>query len=302
MNNKASLTALMSAYARAYVSQNNINPIFNDSLARELLTDEEYNMIGGYILDGISFFTSKTKANFRGDGEALKYIVETQFAPTPLARTRFCEDSLKVSVLTGTEQYVILGAGLDTFSLRERTLMKRLAVFEVDHPLTQEDKIKRIKRAGFAIPENLYFVPCDFSKDNFSEKLISAGFDINKKTFFSWLGVSYYLYREEIEKFIENLSSVAADGSSLVFDYADSGLFLSDVGRVKNMIAMAKKSGEEMKSSFDCLSMENLLSKYGFLTYEHLDTKEIQRRYFGGRSDNLSAFENINYALAVIKK
>lgn len=124
----------------------------------------------------------------------------------------------------------------------------------------------------------------------------------NKKTFFSWLGVSFYLYKDEIEKFLKQISSFAADGSTLLFDYADSGLFLSDVKRIQNMISMAQAGGEPLKSSFDYMNMESMLSDCGFLVYEFLSAGNIQEKYFRNRTDFLTAFENINYTLAVIKK
>ncbi|MDY3972062.1 MAG: class I SAM-dependent methyltransferase, partial [Clostridia bacterium] len=230
-----------------------------------------------------------------------RWIVETQLAPTPLARAKFCDDSLKTAVMTGTEQYVILGAGLDTFAWRESELMQKLSVFEVDHPLTQEDKKQRLERAKLDMRENLHFVPVDFTKDNLRDRLAENGFDENKKTFFSWLGVSYYLSQDEIGGFLENLSSFAADGSTLLFDYADENLFTSDVRRVQNMLAMAQAGGEPMKSCFSYGCLEKLLSKYNFLIYEFLSTNDIQEKYFGNRTDFLTAFENINYALAVLK-
>ena len=111
-----------------------------------------------------------------------------------------------------------------------------------------------------------------------------------------------YLYRDEMETMLQSVAALAADGSSLVFDYADAGLFLSNVKRVQRMLAMAKTGGAELKSSFNQLSMELMLSDYGFLVYEHLNCKEIQKRYFSGRSDGLSAFEHISFAHAVWKK
>ena len=197
---------------------------------------------------------------------------------------------------------MILGAGMDTFAFRCPDLLQTVDVFEVDHPLTQADKEERIRRAGWAVPEKLHFVPVDFTKDDLGTTLLSAGYSPEKKSFFSWLGVSMYLDRASIEGMLRNIAALAADGSDLVFDYADAGLFLSDVKRVQNMLAMAKAGGEEMKSSFDQLSLELMLSECGFLVYEHLNREEIQSRYFSGRTDWLSAFEHIGYAHAVLKK
>ena len=266
------------------------------------MTDEEYSMIAGYILSGIDFFAPDKKDSFENNKETLKYLVNTQIAPTPLARAAFCEEALKTSLQTGTKQYVILGAGLDTFAFREQELLKRYEVFELDHPLTQKDKMERIKRAGWNLPEKLHFVPIDFTKDNIGDKLIEAGFKPEEKTFISWLGVFMYLEQSAIEKVLQNLSSLAANGSDLIFDYADDGLFQAEERRVQNMIAMAKAGGEEMKSCFDQMSLEHMLSTHHFLTYEHLSRREIQSRFFSERNDWLSAFEHINYVHAVLRK
>lgn len=300
-NNKVSITSLMSAFGRAYHVENAKHPVFADTKAKELMTEEEYKMIAGYILGGIDFFAPDKKGTFASDKDALRYLVYTQIAPTPLARARFCEDSLKTAMGTGTEQYVILGAGMDTFAFREPEFMAKYKVYEVDHPMTQKDKIDRIQRTDWAIPENLYFVPVDFSKDNLKEKLLNAGFDTTKKTFFSWLGVSYYLSTEEIESMLSCLSELSAEGSTLMFDYADEGLFTSKVKRVQNMIAMAAAGGEPMKSCFSYQTLEKLLEKYQFRIYELLAPEDIQSSYFVNRSDELTAFEHIAYVTAVIK-
>ena len=300
MNNKASITALLSAFGRAWHTEHEENPIFSDHKAKTLLSDEEYKMMSTYVLSGIDFFAPEKKDIFKDDTETMRYLINTHIAPTPLCRSVYCETALKTAMRTGTEQYVILGAGFDTFAFREQEFVQRYMVYEIDHPKTQADKMERIARAGLDIPDNLIFVGVDFTQDNLGEMLLSAGFDETKKTFFSWLGVSYYLCREDIEKMLVNISSFAADGSTLLFDYADAGLFSSDEKRVQNMIAMAKAGGEEMKSSFDYWSMEQMLSDYGFLIYEFLEPNDIQTQIIGNR--DMKAFEQINYVQAVIKK
>ena len=191
---------------------------------------------------------------------------------------------------------------MDAFAFREPEFLRKYDVFEVDHPLTQEDKKRRIQRAGWTVPDKLHFVPVDFTKDDLRTKLLEAGFSPEKKTFFSWLGVSMYLDRDSIEAMLQNIADLATDGSSLVFDYADAGLIHSDVKRVQNMLAMAKAGGEEMRSCFDQRSLEQMLSEHGFLVYELMNCNEIQQRYFPERTDWLSAFEHIDYAHAVLEK
>lgn len=300
MENKASITALMSAFGRAFHAENEEYPVFNDCMAKKLMSNDEYNMLSGYILSGIDFFAPEKKNGFKSDKEALSYIVNTHIAPTPLCRAAYCESALETAFRTGTEQYVILGAGLDTFAFRKSEIAEKHKIYEVDHPATQSDKILRIERAGWTVPQNLVFVGVDFTKNILKEELEKYGFDKTKKTIFSWLGVSYYLYRDEIENMLRSLSEIMSDGSTLLFDYADAGLFLSKEPRVRNMIEMAKGCGEEMKSSFDGVSMEMMLSDYGFLVYEILEPADIQKQII--KNTGMKAFEHINYVQAVYKK
>ena len=302
MNNRQSMTALMSAFVRAYHAERSDDPVFADTKARELMTETEYEAIKGYILGGIDCLAPEKIVALGNDGETLDCLINTHLAPTPLARAKYCEDSLKSAVRTGCGQYVILGAGYDTFAFRKTEQGEKLTVFEVDHPLTQQDKATRIKRAGLKMPPNLRFVPVDFEKDNLEEKLTAAGFDRRKKSFFSWLGVSYYLSGAQIDAMLSSLTALSSDGSTLLFDFADENLFSTPVRRVRSMLSMAESAGEPMKSCFAYNELERLLEKHGFLIYELLGERDIQERFFAHRKDGLKAFEHINFALTVFKK
>ena len=228
--------------------------------------------------------------------------MNVHIAPSPLCRAAYTEKALKAAVLTGTKQYVILGSGLDTFAFRKPEFLSKYWVFEVDHPLTQADKLERITRAGWTIPDNLSFVPVDFTKDSLTERLIAAGFDPSVKSFFSWLGVTYYLSSEAIDTMLSALSSICANGSALVFDYPDEDFFAAPEKRVQNTIMMAKAGGEPMKSAFSYAELEKLLEKHGFLIYELLTPDDIQRDVIDKAGADLKAFEHVNYCLAVRKK
>lgn len=156
-----SLTALISAFSRAYHALNNEVTIFNDSLARDLLTDEEFNQIAKNMSNGIGFFNP----SFVGEPEqALRWVVDNQLSPSPLGRAAFAEKSLEWAVRTGTEQYLIWGAGYDTFAYRQPLWAKALQIFEVDHPATARDKQERLKSAGIVIPDNVHYIEADFTK------------------------------------------------------------------------------------------------------------------------------------------
>ena len=219
--NKASITALMSSFGRAFHAENEEHPVFADHLAKELMTADEYAAVQGYILGGAQFFEPEINPAALQLKELLRRLVNVHIAPSPLCRAAYTERALKAAVLTGTKQYVILGAGLDTFVFREPEFLSKHSVFEVDHPLTQADKRERITRAGWTVPDNFTFIPVDFAKDNLAERMIAAGFDPAAKSFFSWLGVTYYLSAEAIDAMLSSLSELCADGSTLVFDYPD---------------------------------------------------------------------------------
>lgn len=301
MNNKASITALMSSFGRAFHAENEEHPVFADYLAKGLMTEEEYAAVGSYIIGGARFFEPETDPEKQEPRELLRRLVNVHIAPSPLCRAAYTEQALKAAALTGTGQYVILGAGLDTFAFREKEFSSKHRVFEVDRPPTQADKKERIARAGWTIPANLTFVPVDFAKDSLTERLIACGFDPSAKSFFSWLGVTYYLSEEAIGKTLAELSSLCADGSELVFDYPDESFFDAAERRVQNTIMMAKAGGEPIQSSFSYSELEWLLKKYGFMIYELLTPGDIQRDIIGRAGAEMKAFEHVNYCLAVRK-
>lgn len=121
------------------------------------------------------------------------------------------------------------------------------------------------------------------------------------KTFFSWLGVTYYLSTEAINTMLAALSELCADGSSLVFDYPDENFFDASEKRVQNTIMMAKAGGEPMQSAFSYSEIEKLLEKHSFLIYELLTPDDIQRDIIDKAGTDMKAFEHVNYCLAVRK-
>ncbi|RTQ92635.1 class I SAM-dependent methyltransferase [Lysinibacillus telephonicus] len=301
--NESSLTSLVSAFGRAYHSIYDTPKIFDDFIIKDLITEEEFSAISNNMINGIQFFNKDIGQSFKNNpGEILKWITQVQLSPTPLARSAYCEKVLLNEVMLGVEQYVILGAGLDTFAFRHPELKNSLEIFEIDYPATQDFKKKRIDDAKFDLPNNLHFITMDFTTKFCHQDLLDEGFD-NKKTFFSLLGVSYYLTAEENASLINDLFANVPSGSSIVFDYADEKLF-EEIGfsnRVENMVKMASASGETMKSCFTYDEMENMLEKSGLLIYEHLSPTMINELFFRNRTDYLSAFETIHFIHAVKK-
>ncbi len=299
---ESSLTSLVSAFGRAYHSKYDTPKIFDDFIANKLITEEEFSAISKNMIEGIHFFNEEIGQKYKENPEKiLKWVTQVQLSPISLARSAYTEQVLLNELKLGVGQYVILGAGLDTFAFRFPEFEKNLEIFEVDHPATQQLKKKKLDDAGFDIPSNLHFVTMDFTKKFAEKKLVAAGFNPNKKTFISLLGVSYYLTKEENESLINNIFANIPSGSSIVFDYADETLFeiKGKSNRVENMVKLAYASGEPMKSNFTYSEIEGLLEKIGLLIYEHLSPENINDQFFQNRTDYLTSFETIHFIHAV---
>ena len=209
-----SMTALISAFARAYHSQTKAVKIFDDKIARLLFTDDEYRQISKSMTDGIGFFNP----NFSGsDKEALTWIADNQLCPTVLSHSAFAESSLKTAVLIGARQYLILGAGYDTFAYRQPEWGKLLQIFELDRSATINDKQKRLCCAEIETPDNVHYIAADLAKDSLSYALEqNKGFEKSRLSFCSMLGLTYYLSENDFSHLLAQLSSVLSGGSSLV--------------------------------------------------------------------------------------
>ena len=168
-----------------------------------------------------------------------------------ILRIRYAEDRLQEAISSGVQQYVILGAGLDTFALRQPSWADRLRIYEVDHPASQEMKRHQIQRIG-PLPSNLTLVPVDFETDRLDAALIEAGFDPEAPAFFAWLGVTCYLTREAVTDTIGQIAAVAAPGSKAVLDYRYPRRLVPAAGLalVEKMDRFVERRGEPMRSEY----------------------------------------------------
>lgn len=200
-------------------------------------------------------------------------------------RSRFAEDRLANAVARGVQQYVVLGAGLDTFAYRNPFALR---VFEVDHPATQAWKTELLAEARIAPPETATFVAVDFERDDLPKRLADAGFDLRQPAFFSWLGVTPYLTREAFDETLGFLSSTAR-GSGVAFDWCVEPSMLSAMERmaVEAIAARVAAAGEPFQLFFQPEDLEASLHAAGFDHVETLGREEINARYFADRSDGL---------------
>ena len=202
-----------------------------------------------------------------------------------VARSRYAEDNLKQAVEAGVRQYVLLGAGLDTFAYRNP--YEQVRVFEVDHPATQEWKRDLLARAGIAIPGSLRFAPVDFEAQSLAAQLEGAGFDAQAPAYFAWLGVVPYL---TLSAFRATVDFIAArpPGSGVTMDYGQPRSVLSGVEQKAHdvLAARVQLSGEPLQLFFTTAEMAAELA--GFARVEDLGYAEINARYFAGRTDQLA--------------
>jgi methyltransferase (TIGR00027 family) len=203
------------------------------------------------------------------------------------ARSRFSEDTLAVCVARGVRQIVVLGAGLDTFSLRNPYAGQGVRVFEVDYPATQGWKRERLKQAGLAVPASLTFAPVDFERQSLAEGLTAAGFQADRPAFFQWLGVAPYLTREAVSLTLNFIAAVPE--SEVVFDYAEPFENYPVEGRANVMAVAAKAAarGEPWLSLFDPAELAGVLHNKGFEVVEDLGMAAIADRFYGDLKEDI---------------
>ena len=194
------------------------------------------------------------------------------------ARSRIAEDALSKAVERGVRQVVILGAGLDTFALRNPHAA-RISIFEVDHPATQAWKRQRLVGAELAPPPWLTFVPVDFERDDLRQKLSSAGFQCTSVAFFTWLGVVPYLTKDAIDNTLGYVASVP--NSEVVFDYAEPPDAWSEDMKAYAAARMAQleKINEQWVSRFEPAAVAAILRSHGFDDMEDISFQQVVSRF-----------------------
>jgi methyltransferase (TIGR00027 family) len=194
------------------------------------------------------------------------------------ARARFAEDRIARAVAHGVRQVVVLGAGLDTFALRNPHRDMGLRVFEVDHPATQAWKRERLAAMKADIAP--VFAPVDFERDALDERLTAAGFDWRASAFFMWLGVVPYLTREAARATLTMIAR--APGAEVTFDYTEGRNRYHGEARAFHdaLLARVAAAGEPIKSDFDPRELASELSALGLYEQEDLDVRAIAERYF----------------------
>lgn len=203
-----------------------------------------------------------------------------------VARSRIAEDLLGAAVERGVSQYVLLGAGFDTFAYRNPHL--DLQVYELDHPATQSVKRRRLEYAQIAIPANVSYIRADLGEVTLAQALASSRFDASRPAVFAWLGVVPYLELPAIQAVLSYIGSLPAR-TELVFDYGVPPASLNFVARFfyRRIAKRVEEAGEPWKTFFTPRGIDGLLRECGFEIVQDLGADEINARYFANRSDRL---------------
>ena len=206
-----------------------------------------------------------------------------------IGRARYAEDQLAAAVARGTSQYVLVGAGLDSFSLRQSKAMSALKIFEVDHPDSQQSKKEQMALLG-AIPNNVEFVSINFEEESLFEALLRSSYQQAQVSFFSWLGTTHYLQPETTLYTLRAIAKVAAAGSEVVFDYSIPYHKLSGAERLGSMALsrFTKYMSEPLIGQFEPEQLHAALNEIGFDVLEDLSGAAQNQRYFDARGDDLT--------------
>jgi methyltransferase (TIGR00027 family) len=303
-DNQASFTAMMVAYMRAYHAMYDTLKIFDDFLAYDLIPEEKRAIIEQHLVEYYLNSNEELTDSMHATSLSNQITTSTHFMQamnSVISRARYTEESIEKAVIQGVKQYVILGAGMDTFAFRRPEMMKCLEVFEIDHPATQKFKLNRLAELGWEHPAKLHFVPIDFTRESLVTALTrSSSYNPNVKSFFSWFGVTPYLTQEEVFGTLRSISEVTPASSTIAFDYFDTDAFVPEKlsPQMQKTLEFLQKIDEQMKNNgFNPSRLAEDLTTLGFRLHENLSPKDIEERYLHERPDG--HLEYVHFACAV---
>ncbi len=223
---------------------------------------------------------------------SMRFFIDTGYAELTgpgvlgflVARCRYMDDLLQASLEKGLEQLVVLGAGYDSRAYRFDNLTKGVKVYEVDHPATQQVKMKKVKTVLGVLPGHVAFVGLDFNRETLQECLPKYGYDEHKKTLFIWEGVVMYLNVQAVDSTLGFITQHSGSGSLVVFDYIYSALIDGSVrhGEVSRMRRVRRFSGEGLTFSVPEGKAKEFLEQRGFINIKDVSGEDLHGRYFTG--------------------
>lgn len=283
--NQASLTAIGIAIVRGIESEKPENDrICYDPYARQFVSAFLYNFV--------RFFDKLGYSESKGPG-VMGFLT---------VRERHIDEFLKTQIRAGLEQVVILGAGLDARAYRFEEL-KRIRVFEVDHPASQVSKMEKVKKVLGQLPAHVTYVSVDFNSESLEQRLPESGYDKSRRTLFIWQGVTQYLTPEAVDSTLAFIVKHSPAGSSVIFDYMYPTLLDGTVkrGEVVKMRSNRWMSGETMTFGIPEGTVTAFLEKRGFTGVIDANDRFLREAYFQGKNSRRTIAYGYAIASAVVK-
>jgi methyltransferase (TIGR00027 family) len=271
----ASTTSLATSRMRAIHTRCDPEPILHDPW-------------GDQLVPAALFMASLNRDTSVHPDDALASIVDDYLRASPaytnvIVRSRYTEDTLGAALAGGVRQYVLLGAGFDSYALRRPTQARDLQVFEIDHPATQALKKQRIAECGIAVAAGVHFVAADLAREGLDAVLSRTPFDPAQPAFFSWLGVTMYLTRAANMATLNSIAACSAPGSELVFSYIDQKMFeprdSATAVKFAELGQAVKSLGEPFVSGFHPATLGNDIQGLGLDLEEDLSEFQLVARY-----------------------
>jgi methyltransferase (TIGR00027 family) len=214
-----------------------------------------------------------------------------------IVREQFVHDLILAEAKTGLDQLVILGAGFDTRAYRIPELAG-VAVYEVDHPVTQQQKREALEKIEGAVPLDVHFVGVDFEVDDLGERLRAAGYREDKRTLFVWQGVSMYLTDAGVDRTLAFVAMHSAPGSVIVFDYFDAQALRSSEAAVIRFFTSVM--GEHVSWALDPKQLTPFLETRGYTAVRNIDAAAMARPHLTGTNADRPMARGVNIAIATV--
>ena len=294
-----SRTALATSLMRALHSRSDPYPLLDDPWGDRLVPESERERMIQRILARMDS-DARDRALLAPDSVLDQFLLTNAAFSGVVIRSRYTEDALREATIGGLRQYVLIGAGFDSFALRRPTFSDALEIFEIDHPATQTMKIQRIRECGISLPQSVHFIAADLAKEDLVTALTRSSFRRDEAAFFSLLGVTVYLTREANLATLRAIATCGSPGSKLVFTYVDQIEFAPGGSRSpENTDAQAvAMMGEPYVSGFDPNEIANDLTRVGLELVEDLDGKTMSVRYARAGANTLQPTATLHIVLA----
>lgn len=279
----ASRTALATSLMRAAHTRLDPHPLIDDPWGDRLVPET-------------------VKRALAASNEALdESLTRSRSYANVIMRMRFAEDALKAGVSRGVRQYVLVGAGFDSFSLRLPEFAADLQIFEIDFPATQKLKLERIGACAITLSDSVHFIAADLSQESVAAALARSPFKTNQLSFFSWLGVTMYLTREANLATLSSIAACSPAGSEVVFTYLDERVFQAQSESFRELEQRVAAVGEPFLSGFSPAQLAANLAACGLDLVEDLNAFESAARYGRGGEGGLGQSMFSHIALARVK-